>query len=152
VVKFETLKKLNSKIRVSNVDISFDSEIVVTVGIMASNYGDGEYWLSYPQSIGFDNPALKKEVEDTVFAAWAAENPHLTVHNSEQQPAQEEAAASPTAGSQESSEAAAAEKPAKPSVKNLDSSDDTKKSAAKKRTKKSRKQSSADSGMTYVGY
>jgi len=88
-VKFESLKKLNSKVRVSNIDVSFDDSIIVTIGVMASNYQEGSFWLSYPQSIDFSNPALKQETERVVFDAWIAENPHLTVKNSSDEYKQE---------------------------------------------------------------
>lgn len=79
VVKVEAIKKLNSKFRVSNIEISFDSSITVSVGIMAENYPDGTYWLSYPQSIDFASPLLKEQTDNVVFGAYAAENPHLNI-------------------------------------------------------------------------
>ena len=78
-VKVEAIKKLNSKFRVTNIEISFDNAITVSVGIMAENYPNGTYWLSYPQSIDFSSPLLKEQTDNVVFGAYAAENPHLTV-------------------------------------------------------------------------
>ncbi|MCR4819859.1 MAG: hypothetical protein K5838_01900 [Elusimicrobiales bacterium] len=79
LVKVEAIKKLNSKFRVTNIEISFDNAITVSVGIMAENYPNGTYWLSYPQSIDFSSPLLKEQTDNVVFGAYAAENPHLTV-------------------------------------------------------------------------
>ena len=79
LVKVEAIKKLNSKFRVSNIEISFDNAITVSVGIMAENYPDGTYWLSYPQSIDFASPLLKEQTDNVVFGAYAAENPHLNI-------------------------------------------------------------------------
>lgn len=87
------IRKLNSKIRVSNIEISFDNGIVVSVGIMAENYPDGTFWLSYPQSIGFSSSRLQKEADDFVFRMFSEENPHLKVVRAEQGGANASAAA-----------------------------------------------------------
>ena len=78
-VKIEAIKKLNSKFRVTNIEISFDNAITVSVGIMADNYPDGTFWLSYPQSIGFSSRILQEHTDNVVFKAFAEENPHLKV-------------------------------------------------------------------------
>lgn len=83
VVRVEAIRKLNSKIRVSNIEISFDNAITVSVGIMAQNYPDGTFWLSYPQSIGFSTSRLQEYTDDVVFKAYAEENPHLDVVRAE---------------------------------------------------------------------
>lgn len=79
VVTVEAIKKLNSKFRVTNIEISFDSSIIVSVGIMAENYPNGTFWLSYPQSIDFSSSELKEKTDDVIFSAYAAENPHINV-------------------------------------------------------------------------
>ena len=78
-VKIDAIKKLNSKFRVSNIEILFDNAVSVSVGIMAENYPDGTFWLSYPQSIGFASKILQEHTDNVLFKAFADENPHLKV-------------------------------------------------------------------------
>ena len=78
-VRIDAIKKLNSKFRVSNIEVMFDNAVSVSVGIMAENYPDGTYWLSYPQSVGFASKVLQEHTDNVIFKAFADENPHLKV-------------------------------------------------------------------------
>lgn len=70
VVKVEALKPLKSPARVANADISFDGELLVVAGVMASRKEEGAFWVAFPPDLTFTDPAFKSAVESAVIAAW----------------------------------------------------------------------------------
>ena len=74
VVKLKGLKPLKSKTRVANAELSFDGEVLVTAGVMVSSKEPGTFWLAFPETMEFTDPAFKAAVEKTVNAAWAKKN------------------------------------------------------------------------------
>jgi hypothetical protein len=71
VVKIDEFRPLKSKSRVANAEVSFDGELVVTVGVMASSREPGAFWLAFPDTVGFAEETFKGAVEKTVKDAWA---------------------------------------------------------------------------------
>ncbi|HBA61399.1 MAG TPA: hypothetical protein DCZ92_11405 [Elusimicrobia bacterium] len=70
VVKVDAVKPLKSKSRVANAELSFDGELMVVVGIMASSKEPGTIWLAFPETVDFKDEALKASVEKSVKDAW----------------------------------------------------------------------------------
>ncbi|OGS11307.1 MAG: hypothetical protein A2285_10825 [Elusimicrobia bacterium RIFOXYA12_FULL_57_11] len=71
VLKLEGLRPLRSKTRVANAEMSFDGELTVVLGVMASLKEPGTFWLAFPDSVELKSKSLKAEVEKIVKAAWA---------------------------------------------------------------------------------
>jgi hypothetical protein len=70
-VKVEALKPLKSPVRLANAEVSFDGELLVVAGVMASKKEDGTFWVAFPPELEFTDPAFKSAVESAVIAAWA---------------------------------------------------------------------------------
>lgn len=70
-VKVAALRPLKSKVRVANADVSFDGELLVVAGVMASAKEPGTYWVAFPETLAFADAAFKSAVESSVIAAWA---------------------------------------------------------------------------------
>lgn len=70
-VKLEELKPLKSKSRVANAEVSFDGDLLVVLGVMASYRDPDEFWVAFPASVEFRDAGLKAAVERTVREAWA---------------------------------------------------------------------------------
>lgn len=68
-VKVE-FRELKSKARVANAEISFDGELLVIGGVMASRKEEGAFWIAFPPAVEFTDPAFKSSVESAVIAAW----------------------------------------------------------------------------------
>lgn len=64
--KVASARKLTSPGRIANVEVEFDSELIVTLGLMRSK--NGGYWLSYPEYFKITAAELKKELEKAVIA------------------------------------------------------------------------------------
>jgi len=71
VIKVEEFKPLKSKVRVANAEVSFDGELSVSLGVMASSKEPGAFWVAFPDTLEFKDEALKARIEETVKAAWA---------------------------------------------------------------------------------
>lgn len=71
VLKVDALKPLKSPARVANAELSFDGELLVTAGVMASRKEEGAFWVAFPPDLVFTDPAFKSAVESAVIAAWA---------------------------------------------------------------------------------
>ena len=69
-MKVDAVKPLKSKSRVANAELSFDGELMVVVGIMASSKEPGTIWLAFPETVDFKDEALKASVEKSVKDAW----------------------------------------------------------------------------------
>ncbi|MCM2268463.1 MAG: hypothetical protein NDI60_11920 [Elusimicrobiales bacterium] len=69
-VKAEAFKPLKSKSRVANAEISFDGELLVIAGVMASSKEPGTFWIAFPPELEFGDKAFKAAVESAVIAAW----------------------------------------------------------------------------------
>ena len=69
-VKVSAVRPLKSKARVANAEISFDGELLVVVGIMASSKEPGTFWGAFPDVLAFSDPAFKSAVESAAIAAW----------------------------------------------------------------------------------
>ena len=74
VVKVSAVRPLKSKTRVANAELSFDGELLVVVGVMASSKEPGTFWAAFPDAVSFSDPALKSSVESAAIAAWAKKN------------------------------------------------------------------------------
>ncbi|MDA8131346.1 MAG: hypothetical protein M0011_07570 [Elusimicrobia bacterium] len=70
-VEVSSLKPLRSKARVANAEVTFDGELLVVAGVMASKKEEGSYWVAFPPQLSFASPAFKSAVESAVIAAWA---------------------------------------------------------------------------------
>ncbi|HCC48135.1 MAG TPA: hypothetical protein DEQ38_08510 [Elusimicrobia bacterium] len=70
VLKVEALKPLKSTARVANAELSFDGELLVVAGVMASRKEEGAFWVAFPPDLVFTDPAFKSAVESAVIAAW----------------------------------------------------------------------------------
>ncbi|MDA8244445.1 MAG: hypothetical protein M0025_10050 [Elusimicrobia bacterium] len=70
-VEVAALKPLRSKARVANAEVTFDGELLVVAGVMASKKEEGAYWVAFPPQLSFASPAFKSSVESAVIAAWA---------------------------------------------------------------------------------
>ncbi|MCX5793254.1 MAG: hypothetical protein NTY45_13730 [Elusimicrobia bacterium] len=70
-IKVEGFKPLKSPVRVANAEISFDKELLVVAGVMASRKEPGEFWIAFPEALEFKDEAFKASVENAVKAAWA---------------------------------------------------------------------------------
>lgn len=64
------LKPLKSKARVANAEITFDGELLVVAGVMASKKEEGTFWVAFPPGLEFSDKAFKSAVESIVIAAW----------------------------------------------------------------------------------
>lgn len=71
VLKIEDFKLLKSKVRLANAEVSFDGELVVVMGVMASAKEEGTFWVAFPDSVEFRDPAFKAAVESFVIQSWA---------------------------------------------------------------------------------
>ena len=71
VFKIDELRRLKSPVRVANAEISFDGELLVVAGVMASKKEEGSFWVAFPPELVFNDPAFKSAVESAVIAAWA---------------------------------------------------------------------------------
>jgi len=71
VLKLEGFKLLKSKVRLANAEVSFDGELVVVTGVMASAREEGTFWVAFPDSVEFKDPAFKAAVESFVINSWA---------------------------------------------------------------------------------
>ncbi len=69
-LKIEALKPLKSKARVANAELSFDGELLVVAGVMASSREPGTFWVAFPDAVDFLDGAFKASVESAVIAAW----------------------------------------------------------------------------------
>lgn len=69
-VKVEALKALKSPARVANAELSFDGELLVVAGVMASRKEEGAFWVAFPPDLVFTDGAYKSAVESAVIAAW----------------------------------------------------------------------------------
>lgn len=69
-VKVDSFRELKSKARVANAEISFDGELLVIAGVMASRKEEGAFWIAFPPALEFTDPAFKNSVESAVIAAW----------------------------------------------------------------------------------
>jgi len=69
-VKVGAFKPLKSSTRVANAEVSFDGELLVVAGVMASSKEPGTFWVAFPYGLGFADPAFKSAVESAVIAAW----------------------------------------------------------------------------------
>lgn len=70
-VKVSDFRPLKSAFRVANAEVVFDGELSVTAGVMASSKEPGTFWVSFPGSVSFRDPAFKSAAESAVIAAWA---------------------------------------------------------------------------------
>ncbi|PJA12461.1 MAG: hypothetical protein COX65_08455 [Elusimicrobia bacterium CG_4_10_14_0_2_um_filter_56_8] len=70
-VKIKSFKPLKSKARVANAELSFDGELLVVAGVMASRKEEGTFWIAFPPDLVFRDKAFKSAVESAVIAAWA---------------------------------------------------------------------------------
>lgn len=70
-IRVGALKPLRSPARVANAEVSFDGELLVIAGVMASRKEDGAFWVAFPPELEFSDPAFKSSVESAVIAAWA---------------------------------------------------------------------------------
>lgn len=70
VIKIDAIKPLKSKSRVANAEVSFDGDLLVVAGIMASFREPGTFWVAFPESLEFRDKALKTSVEKAVKEAW----------------------------------------------------------------------------------
>ena len=70
VIKVEEFKPLKSKIRVANAEVSFDGELLVSLGVMASSKEPGTFWIAFPDTLEFKDGALKAAVEKAVKDGW----------------------------------------------------------------------------------
>ncbi|PIU19989.1 MAG: hypothetical protein COT18_04525 [Elusimicrobia bacterium CG08_land_8_20_14_0_20_59_10] len=70
VIKIDAIKPLKSKSRVANAELSFDGDLLVVAGIMASFREPGAFWVAFPESLEFRDRALKTSVEKAIKAAW----------------------------------------------------------------------------------
>ncbi len=70
-IKVEGFKPLKSLVRVANAEISFDKELLVVAGVMASKKEPGDFWIAFPEVLEFKDEAFKASVENTIKAAWA---------------------------------------------------------------------------------
>jgi len=70
-VKVAGFKPLKSPVRVANAEVTFDGELSVTAGLMASKKEPGAFWVSFPASVSFRDPAFKSAAESAVIAAWS---------------------------------------------------------------------------------
>jgi hypothetical protein len=69
-LKLSAPKALKSPARVANVEITFDGELLVVAGVMASKKEEGAFWVAFPGDLQFTDPAFKSAVESAVIAAW----------------------------------------------------------------------------------
>ncbi|MBI4351695.1 MAG: hypothetical protein HY550_09665 [Elusimicrobia bacterium] len=69
-VKVDSFRPLKSAVRVANAEISFDGDLLVTAGVMASKKEEGAFWIAFPPALLFTDGAFKSAVESAVIAAW----------------------------------------------------------------------------------
>jgi hypothetical protein len=69
-VKVDALKPLKSPARVANAELSFDGDLLVVAGVMASRKEEGTFWVAFPPDLEFTDAAFKSAVESAVIAAW----------------------------------------------------------------------------------
>jgi hypothetical protein len=68
--KVLALKPLRSKVRVANAQVSFDGDLLVVAGVMASRREPGTFWVAFPPELSFSSPSFKSAVESGVIDAW----------------------------------------------------------------------------------
>jgi predicted lipoprotein len=73
-IKVSAFKPLKSPSRVANAEVSFDGELLVVAGVMASSKEAGTFWVAFPPELEFSDPAFKSAVESAVIAAWTKKN------------------------------------------------------------------------------
>lgn len=69
-VKIDSFRPHKSKARVASAEISFDGELLVVAGVMASMKEEGAFWVAFPPDLFFPDKAFKSSVESAVIAAW----------------------------------------------------------------------------------
>ncbi|OGR69406.1 MAG: hypothetical protein A2081_00420 [Elusimicrobia bacterium GWC2_61_19] len=72
--RIEAFKPLKSKTRVANAELSFDGDLLVVAGVMASSKEPGTFWVAFPSDLAFGDGAFKSAIESAVIAAWAKKN------------------------------------------------------------------------------
>lgn len=70
LVKVESFRPLKSPARVANAELSFDGDLLVVAGVMASKKEEGAFWVAFPPALAFPDGAFKSAVESAVIAAW----------------------------------------------------------------------------------
>lgn len=68
--KVLSVKPLRSRVRVANAQVSFDEDLLVVAGVMASKREPGTFWVAFPPELSFSSPSFKSAVESAVIAAW----------------------------------------------------------------------------------
>lgn len=68
--KVLSVKPLRSRVRVANAQISFDGDLLVVAGVMASKREPGTFWVAFPPELSFSSPSFKSAVESAAIAAW----------------------------------------------------------------------------------
>ncbi len=69
-VKVDSFRPLKSPARVANAELSFDGDLLVIAGVMASKKEEGAFWVAFPPALVFTDAAFKSAVESNVIAAW----------------------------------------------------------------------------------
>jgi hypothetical protein len=69
-VKIDSFRVHKSKARVASAEISFDGELLVVAGVMASRKEEDAFWVAFPSDLVFPDKAFKSAVESAVIAAW----------------------------------------------------------------------------------
>ena len=69
-VKVESVKPLKSESRVANAEVSFGGDLLLVLGVMSSYREPGTFWVAFPGSVEFRDPALKASAEKAVKESW----------------------------------------------------------------------------------